>query len=39
VAVFLSGQEWQLKDADWNHNNKMVELFLRVRGYFMHFSD
>ena len=35
VAIFLSGQEWQLKD--WPHNNKMVELFLRVRGYYMRY--
>jgi len=35
VAVFVSGFEFQFKD--WPEHNKMVELFLRVRGYFLHY--
>lgn len=36
VAVFVNGFDWQFKD--WP-TRKMVELFLRWRGYFMHFAD
>jgi len=37
VAVFVSGYEWQFKD--WPHNKKIVELFLRVRGYYIYYND
>lgn len=41
VGVFVSGQEWQFKD--WTEkiggNKRYVELFLRVRGYFLKFQD
>ena len=37
VAVFVNGYEWQFKD--WPEHVKMVELFLRVRGYFLHYQD
>jgi len=41
VAVFVNGQEWQFKD--WQDKlggaKRYVELFLRVRGYFLHFTD
>ena len=41
VAVFVNGQEWQFKD--WidklGPGKRYVELFLRVRGYYLHFSD
>ena len=41
VAVFVNGQEWQFKD--WlekiGNQKKYVELFLRVRGYYLHFQD
>ena len=37
VAVFVNGYEWQFKD--WPEHTKMVELFLRVRGYFLHYQD
>ena len=37
----MNGHEWQFKD--WRDkmggNIKFVELFLRVRGYFLHFQD
>lgn len=36
VAVFVNGHDWQFKD--WP-TKKMVELFLRFRGYFLHFQD
>ncbi|CDW82797.1 UNKNOWN [Stylonychia lemnae] len=36
VAVFTNGQDWQFKD--WP-TKKMVELFLRVRGYYIHYQD
>ena len=36
VAVFTNGQEWMFKD--WP-TKKYVELFLRVRGYYLHYSD
>ncbi|TNV79158.1 hypothetical protein FGO68_gene17297 [Halteria grandinella] len=41
VAVFVNGQEWQFKDwADkLGGAKRYVELFLRVRGYFLHFAD
>ena len=39
VAVFINGFEWQFKD--WTEKlsgqKKYVELFLRVRGYYLHF--
>ena len=46
VAVFVNGHVWQFKD--WQEKMKtdkssagqdFVELFLRVRGYFLHFQD
>ena len=41
VAVFVMGQEWQFKD--WLEKlggaRRYVELFLRVRGYYLHFQD
>jgi len=37
VAVFLSGNDWQFKD--WIHNGKFAELFMRVRGFYLHFND
>lgn len=41
VAVFVSGHEWQFKD--WQEKlggpRRYVELFLRVRGYLLHFQD
>ena len=37
MAVFVNGQQWQFKD--WPEHQKMVELFLRVRGYFLHYQD
>ena len=36
VAVFVNGHDWQFKD--WPCK-KMVELFLRFRGYYLHFQD
>ena len=39
VAVFVNGQEWQFKDwlEKMGNQKKYVELFLRVRGYYLHF--
>ena len=34
--MFTNGQEWMFKD--WP-TKKYVELFLRVRGYYLHYSD
>jgi parafibromin len=42
VAVFVNGQTWQFKDWSEFMNgslSKYVELFLRVRGYYLHFQD
>jgi hypothetical protein len=37
VAVFVNGEEYQFRD--WPDNKKMLELFLRVRGYYLHYAD
>jgi len=37
VGVFVNGNEWQFKD--WPHDKKLLELFLRVRGFFLHYQD
>lgn len=37
-AVFLSGEEWQLKD--WKRKDETnIDIFLRVRGYYMTYED
>jgi hypothetical protein len=37
VGLFAQGQEWQFKD--WPSKEKIVDIFLKVRGYFMTFND
>ena len=37
VALFCQGQEWQFKD--WPSKESIVDIFLKVRGYFLTFSD
>jgi parafibromin len=45
IAVFVNGHEWQFKD--WNEKigakmglgKRYVELFLRVRGYYLFYQD
>lgn len=37
MAVFLNGTDWQLKD--WPKSEKTVDIFLKVRGYYLTFSD
>ena len=43
VAVFLDGNSWQFKDwrefMESSSNSEYVKLFMRVRGYYLHFSD
>lgn len=41
VAVFVNGQEWQFKDwvEAMDGKKRYTELFLRVRGYYLHFHD
>lgn len=37
VALFVQGQDWQFKD--WPSKESIVDIFLKVRGYYMTFSD
>lgn len=37
VAVFVMGPEWQFKD--WPKSEEKVDIFLKVRGYYLGFSD
>lgn len=37
VALFVQGQDWQFKD--WPSKESIVDIFLKVRGYFMTFQD
>ena len=37
VAVFVAGPEWQFKD--WPSKEKIVDIFQKVRGYYLHFAE
>lgn len=37
VALFAQGQEWQFKD--WPSKESIVDIFLKVRGYYLTFAD
>lgn len=37
VALFVQGQDWQFKD--WPAKESFVDIFLKVRGYYLTFSD
>ena len=37
VALFAQGQDWQFKD--WPSKESIVDIFLKVRGYYMNFAD
>ena len=37
VAVFAAGPSWQFKD--WPKNETIVDIMLKVRGFYLHFSD
>lgn len=37
VALFVQGQEWQFKD--WPSKEAIVDIFLKVRGYYLCYSE
>jgi hypothetical protein len=37
VCLFSNGHDYQIKD--WPHQQKFVELFLRIRGFFVQYDD